>query len=179
MNKNYFALTFISEDRPGIVAKVSKILYENEFNIEDSSSTLLKGFFSMILIVSTDKNFKVNEIKKKFAPLVKELGMATSVRKIEKFKELPKGETFIISVYGADKPGIVYSVSNFLAEKNINIVDLQTKVAGSEQKPVYIMVLEVIIPDNFKDKNWAEELKSVAKSIGIDINIRQIETYEM
>ncbi|MGA1862128.1 ACT domain-containing protein [Deferribacter thermophilus] len=179
MKKNFYALTFISEDRPGIVAKVSKILYENNFNIEDSSSTLLKGFFSMILIVSTDKDYKVNEIKKKFAPLVKELGMATSVRKIEKFQKLPDGKTFIISVYGADKPGIVYTVSNFLAEKHINIVDLQTKVAGSDKKPVYIMVLEVIIPESISDKNWDKELKEIAKSIGIDINIREIETYEM
>ncbi|MGA1846052.1 glycine cleavage system protein R [Deferribacter abyssi] len=179
MKKNYYALTFISEDRPGIVAKVSKVLYENNFNVEDSSSTLLRGFFSMILIVSCTNDYKVNEIKKKFAPLVKELGMAISVRKIDKLKTLPSGETFIISVYGADKPGIVFKVADFLANNEINIIDLQTKVAGSTEKPVYIMVLEVIIPEDLKKQNWVEELKEIAKNINTDISIRHIETYEL
>jgi len=58
MDKNYFAITFVAEDRPGIVADVTKILYDNGFNIDDSSSTLLRGIFAMILVVSTKDQWK-------------------------------------------------------------------------------------------------------------------------
>jgi len=70
--------------------------------------------------------------------------MTTSVKKIDKSSPALEGENYSISVYGADKAGIVYNVSKFLADKSINIVDLQTKVAGKEGKPIYIMIMEVV-----------------------------------
>jgi len=80
-------------------------------------------------------------------------------------------------VYGADKAGIVYNVSRFLADKGINIVDLQTKVAGKEDKPIYIMLLEVVVPKTVST-NWADELKAISKNLGIDVSIKSIEIYE-
>jgi len=65
-------------------------------------------------------------------------------------------------VYGADKAGIVYNVSKFLADKSINIVDLQTKVAGKEGKPIYIMIMEVVAPFSVSSE-WIKELKTLSK----------------
>jgi glycine cleavage system transcriptional repressor len=173
-NKYYYALTFFSEDKPGIVAKISKILFEMGINIEDSSSTLLRGFFSMILLTSTNTEINENELKEKFSALD---GITSSVKKVEKLKKKSNEETFVISVYGADKPGLVYNVSNSLAENHVNIIDLQTKVAGKEDSPVYIMVFEVAVPEN-KSDDWMKELKDISQQMGTDINIRHIETYE-
>ena len=178
MKRNYFALTFVSSDKPGIVAEVSKILYDNGFNIEDSSSTLLRGFFSMILIVSSPESMSEKEFEKIFEPAVKKMDLSMSVMPVNQLippKKLEK--TYVISIYGSDKPGIVYRVTKFLSEKGINIVDLQTKVAGKDDKPLYIMVLEVNIPD-FKDENWIISLKKISDELGTDIHVRQIETYE-
>ncbi len=174
MDRRFYALTFVSEDRPGIVADVTKILYDNGFNIEDSSSTLLRGIFSMILIVSKREDVEVSVIQDLFAPLNY---MTISVKKISRKPPVIEGETYSLSVYGADKAGIVYNVSKFLAEKGINIVDLQTKVAGKEDKPIYIMLLEVVVPQGLGDQ-WKDELKSISKSLGIDLSVKSIETFE-
>jgi glycine cleavage system transcriptional repressor len=178
MKKHYYAATFVSLDRPGIVAEVTKVLYEKGFNIEDSSSTLLRGFFSMILIISHEKLFTPDEIKSMFIKTAEELGLSINITHIESLKEpLKNGKTYIISIYGSDKPGIVYKITKFLAEKNINIVDLQTKVAGKKDRPLYVMVLEVTPLENC-DESWITSLKSISDELGTDINIRQIETYE-
>jgi predicted amino acid-binding ACT domain protein len=55
------------------------------------------------------------------------------------------GQPHIISVYGADRPGIVYMVTKELAGRKVNITDLNTQVVGSKDRPVYVMVLEVDI----------------------------------
>jgi glycine cleavage system transcriptional repressor len=179
--KNYYALAFICEDQPGIVMKVSRILLDNNFNIEDSSSTLLEGIFSMILIVSLEESMSTLQIKKAFAPLVKSLKLSLSVRKLSGVKHEKTDNSnrrYIITVYGSDKPGIVYNIAKVLAYKNINIVDLQTKVIGDEANPVYMMILEILLPISI-DSNWEKDLSDISEQLNIDINIKHVDSYEM
>lgn len=173
-----FAVTLIAADRPGIVAGVSKVFYENRFNIEDSSSTLLQGFFSAIFIVKGKEGRSAKDVKKLFEKFEKEMGVEISVQSMTEAGPKPEGEHYVISVYGSDKPGIVNSVAEYLSAKNINIMDLQTKVAGSKESPIYIMVLEVIVEDEDAVKGWEDDLKKISRNLGTDVNIRHIETYE-
>lgn len=180
-DKNYYALAFICEDKPGIVMEVSRILLSNNFNIEDSSSTLLEGIFSMILIVSSNDILSPLQIKKSFASLVKNLGISISVRKINNLQRDNIGDssnTYLISIYGSDKPGIVYNITKVLAQKNINIIDLQTKLTGEKSNPVYVMLLEGLLPFG-ANEDWKKELYDISKQLGIDVNIRPLDSYEM
>jgi len=176
--ENLFAVTLIASDRPGIVAGVSKVFYENNFNIEDSSSTLLQGFFSAIFIVNCKEGRSSEEVKEKFRELEREMDIEVYVQAMKEPVEKPEGEHYIISVYGSDKPGIVNSIADYLSLRKINIMDLQTKVAGSKTSPIYIMVLEVIIEENAEVAGWEEDLKNISRELGTDVNIRHIETYE-
>ena len=45
-----FIMTAFGKDRPGIVADVTEMLYENGCNLEDTSMTLLAGEFTLILL---------------------------------------------------------------------------------------------------------------------------------
>ena len=171
----HYALTFVSKDRPGIVATVTKVLFEKGFNIADSSSTLLQGVFSMILLVEHPENISEEEIKMYF--MVHEL--IPAVHQIPK-EEMGKddAEHFVLSVYGADKPGIVHSIAQELARLNINIIDLQTQIAGIPPKEAYIMILEVVVPDEI-DPAWVQDVKDTAKEIGTDITVRHLDVFEL
>jgi glycine cleavage system transcriptional repressor len=72
---NYYLLTAIGDDRPGIVAEISKFLYENDFNIENSSMAKLNNEFSMMLIVATDKELDLQDIEKKLTDLANKIGL--------------------------------------------------------------------------------------------------------
>lgn len=49
--KELAIITVMGKDRPGLVAGISRVLAENQVNIEDISQTILQDMFSMILIV--------------------------------------------------------------------------------------------------------------------------------
>ncbi len=177
--KHYYALTVIGKDKPGIVAGVAKVLYELNFNIEDSSSTLLRDQFSMILIVSSQKETGVLELKKAFASIRKDLELSISVRKIEVLDtQKPKSKNYMISIYGSDKIGIVYKTTKSLSDLNINIVDLKTRVTGAK-KDIYIMILEVEVPIEINISIVNDILNNISNNIGVDFSIRPIESYSI
>ncbi len=177
--KYYYALTVIGKDKPGIVAGVAKVLYELNFNIEDSSSTLLRDQFSMILIVSSQNEMGVLELKKSFANVRKELELSISVRKIEVLDtQKTKTKSYMISIYGSDKIGIVYKTTKSLSDLNINIVDLKTRVTGAK-KDIYIMILEVEVPIEMNISILNDILNNISNNIDVDFSIRPIESYSI
>ena len=45
-------ISVLGQDRPGIIAAISEVLYKLDFNIQDVSQTILQSSFSSIFIVS-------------------------------------------------------------------------------------------------------------------------------
>lgn len=177
--KYYYALTVIGKDRPGIVANVAKVLYELNFNIEDSSSTLLKDQFSMILIISNTFQMSLLELKKAFAGIRKNLQLSISARQIDALDvPLKKVKKYMISIYGSDKPGIVYKITKALCDLNINIVDLKTRVSGAK-KDIYIMILEIEVPINVNISSVNNAISAISKEMDVDFSVRPIDSYSI
>src|SRR3990172_11176301 len=121
----YFSVSVMGKDRPGIVAEVSRILYELGLNIEDSTCTILSGQFAMILVVFHEKLQAATEVSPSFDDVRREMGLQVTVHSL-KAEEVVHQKSFaghphIISVYGADRPGIVYTVARELAQRMVNI----------------------------------------------------------
>jgi len=74
-----------------------------------------------------------------------------------------------LSVYGLDKPGIIYEISNILAENNVNIIDI-------EQSVLHGLFVMFIIGDIEKSKVSFEELKEQLekKSKELKVNIHLV-----
>ncbi|WP_022670678.1 glycine cleavage system protein R [Hippea alviniae] len=180
MDKYFYALTVIGRDKPGIVAAVSEVLYNKNISIEDSVSTLLGDQFTMTLIISSETNYGVLELKKSFAKARKELELSISLRRIEKEEAKTKEpeNLYSVSVYGEDKVGIVYTISKAFADNNINILDLRTRLTSADN-PMYVMILEIDLPKDISEDKFKEILNNASKQIGVDYSIRKIETYEL
>ncbi|MEE4253060.1 MAG: ACT domain-containing protein [Desulfuromusa sp.] len=177
----HFALTIIGRDRPGIVSQVTEILFKGGFNIADSSCSILGGQFSMILIISNPDISTKEEFSDTFSPL-EENNLSVFIRTLKPGGEIRtelEGELCMISVYGADKPGIVYQVARELGERSINITDLNTKLIGDKAKPVYVMMLEAMLPENTEVEEvetWMRELK---EKLQVDISVRSLAAMEL
>jgi glycine cleavage system transcriptional repressor len=164
---NSYILTFVSTDKIGIVAEVTKTLFEKGFNISDSSSTRLGSVFSMILLVEHENLFDIEEIKSWFK------GLTISVFISDVWVADEDCDSYLVSVYGSDKPGIVYNVAKSLSDDDINITQLET--AKGE---VYVVVLEVYVKKS-ADDSWKDRLETKAKEIGADISVRKLEVFEL
>ena len=122
-NLAHFAVTIIGKDRPGIVADTAEVLYRLGCNVEDSSCTMLGGDFAMIQIISHEKPFAEGELTDEFRRL-RELGLSAYVRPLNEDEVCytsPHGELCMVSVYGSDRPGIVYRVTRELADRRIEL----------------------------------------------------------
>ena len=70
----------------GIIAKVTKLLYENDVNILDISQTIVSGLFSMIMVVdmsSEHTNFDI--VNQDLHALGEELGLQIRIQRNEIF----------------------------------------------------------------------------------------------
>ena len=178
---SHFALTIIGRDRPGIVSQVTEVLYRLGCNIADSSCSLLGGQFAMILIVSHRDFSGKEDFGDAFASL-EESGLSVFVRTLKPGGERHpalEGEITMISVYGADKPGIVYRVTKALGERRVNITDLNTKLVGSKERPVYVMMLEALLPPDVTEKDLAAVMKGLSGELQVDITVRTITPVEL
>ncbi|HTP65550.1 MAG TPA: ACT domain-containing protein, partial [Geobacteraceae bacterium] len=122
MSLAHFAVTIIGKDRPGIVADAAKILYRLGCNIEDSSCTMLGGDFAMIQIVSHERPFAKVRLADEFRAL-QTMGLSVHVRALHEDEARyrpPQGELCLVTVYGSDRPGIVFRVTSALAGRGVN-----------------------------------------------------------
>jgi glycine cleavage system transcriptional repressor len=177
---NHIALTIIGRDHPGIVARVTEILYRVGCNIADSSCSILGGQFAMILIISHPEYTDRESFGDAFDPLEKE-GLSVFLRTLQPGGEAAPelaGEICLISVYGSDKPGIVYPVARELGNRRINITDLNTKLVGSAERPVYVMMIEAVLPPGMELKEIAAIMADLQQKLHVDISVRDITPVE-
>ncbi|MBW6511269.1 MAG: amino acid-binding protein [Desulfuromonadaceae bacterium] len=178
---HHFALTIVGRDRPGIVAQATEILFKLGCNIADSSCTILGGQFAMILIISHLDYRESADFGDAFAPL-EDVDLSVMIRTLkpggEKYPYL-EGALCMISVYGADQPGIVYHVARALAERKINVTDLNTKLIGTEVRPVYVMMIEAVLPSGLELGELESVLDNIRQEMQVDISVRAIETVEL
>jgi glycine cleavage system transcriptional repressor len=176
-NLTHFAVTVVSKDRPGIVADVTEVLYHLGCNIEDSSCTMLGGDFAMILIVSHEFPFGMEDIETAFGRLHERTGLVIHIRHLEESEVCPieqHGELCLISVYGSDRPGIVYRVTRTLADRGVNITDLNTRLIGTVDEPVYVLMLEAVLPPPLSISEVEGLLASLKDDLSVEIGVRPI-----
>ncbi len=143
-----FALTAIGRDRPGIVAAISEALLELQGNIEDSQMSILRGHFAVMMIVKLPEAVDAGDLERRLQRVRQELELeAIAVNRVDDLGVAAGRPSHVITVYGADHPGIVHAVSAALAERGVNITGLETRLAGAADSPLYVMIIEVAIPE--------------------------------
>lgn len=164
------AITAIGADRPGIVAAVTRVLHERGGNLEDSAMTILGGHFAIMLLVATDED--ADSLREALSDATSALGLTVSVCPAESGER--HGEpTHLLSVYGADQPGIVAGVSGALAQVGANIVNLETQMIGASDTPVYAMLIELETDD---EAGVEAAVTAACERLGIDHSLRAIDT---
>ena len=165
------AVTVVGVDRPGIVSAITKVLFERGCNLEDVSSTILRGHFSMMLVVHVPPAVEPDTLEQELAAAGSDLGLIVTVRPVEEADTHVPDPTHMVSVYGADKPGIVFQVAQALASLGANITDLTSRVIGDDAEPVYAVMLEVAFP---KDAD-PDQLLGLRDQLDVDVSIHPVE----
>lgn len=165
------AVTVVGNDRPGIVAGVTRVLYEAGCNLLDASSTILHGHFSMMLIVLVPDDQSPQELESQLEVVEDELQLRVTVRSVQEAAAEVTPATHMVSVYGADRPGIVFKVTQLLADRGVNITALSSRVIGSDEQPVYALMLEVAAKNDV-----ASQVDGLRDELDVDVTVHPIDS---
>ncbi len=74
-------VSVIGKDKKGIIAQVSNILYKRNINIMDISQTILKRYFTMIMITDLrEMTVSFTELAKELDELGTEIGVSIRIQ---------------------------------------------------------------------------------------------------
>lgn len=167
-----FALGVLGADRPGIVAAVTKVLFEQGCTLADSSMTILNDHFAMMLIIDGPPELSVASLESALTTTARQFDLVVTVRAVPaRMDTHTEGAPYMLSVYGADQPGIVYRIAALLAAEDVNITDLNTRVIGDPGDPVYAMLLEVTLPGSVDHDHLEAELGALAEELCVEANL--------
>jgi glycine cleavage system transcriptional repressor len=172
----HFALSAIGRDRPGIVAGVTGTLLEHEVNLEDSQMAILRGHFTMTLIVSAPDLVDLPALRADLERTRARLGLdAITVSRVSDTPPDERGPSHIVTVYGADHPGLVHAVTAELTHVDVNVTDLNTRLVDQDGDPLYVMMLEVALPDGLGEDELRRLLEVVAREQEVEVSVRPLD----
>lgn len=170
-------VTVVGHDRPGIIAEVTGLLAELGANLEDSSMTILRGHFAMVLVASAEVT---SDEAARALDTLADATLSVSVREVpDESAQLPRpqtvGPSYLLSVHGADRPGIVSTVTARISAVGGNITDLTTRLADG----LYVLVAEVDIPATADMDALHERLTDVARDLRVEVSLRAVATDDL
>lgn len=168
-----FAVLAVGADRPGIVAAVTGALAEAGANLDDTSMSILHGHFAIAMVVGAPVDV---DVAAALTPVAQQLDLTLDVRPIpDGTPPTPPGARWSLAVYGADRPGLVASITAVVADAGGNVVDLTTRLVGDLDRPVYAMQLELALPGGVDPDALTERLGAVADQLGVDCTFSPVD----
>jgi glycine cleavage system transcriptional repressor len=160
-------LTLVGADRPGIVAKVTEALYRAGCALGEASMLRLGANFTIMMMVSDGAGME--KLEAAVRPVARELDLRFHIDPIAGGLHRHQVPNIQVRVHGADRPGIVAQVTGALAGTGFNILELESDVAGAEDKPVYIMNIQGYCDATLEAVE--EALRDlIAQGIGVDVS---------
>ncbi len=171
-------MSSVGPDRPGIVAALGEVLLQWGCNIEDSTMTRLGNEFATILLLNVPDTASLEGLKAAFSPIEQRMGMTVVIKPMEEknITAQAPARPYMISVGGHDRTGITYYVSKVLAEHQVNITDLDAHIIEGEGGPVYIMMIEVNLPETLTPEDLKASLASLEQQLQVEIQLRPMES---
>lgn len=168
-------ISVLGNDRPGIIAAVSRLLYENDSNIENVSQTSLQSEFAGIFIATIPRRMPLPELEAKLAATLDPMGLQVHVKPVESRHEEttgPNTESFVITTRGPDQKGLVARITEIIARHQVNITNCQAVFKGGDDPNDNIMIYEVDIPPQTQQQELFEDLRAKGTELRLTVSIQ-------
>ena len=172
-------ISVMSKDRPGIIADVTGAIYELEGDLADLNQSVLCGYLTMILIATFNSSITPEDVIAKLSHTKSEIKFDAIVKKIDTPIEILKArmpeKTYILTAQGKNKSGLVYGMSSFCYERDINIMDLVTTLADDQ----YTMILQLDLSHIASIKDVRDDLAEYADKTGLRVVLQHNDIFRV
>lgn len=167
----HFIISVMAQDRTGIVADVTGAVKSLKGNLEDMTQTVMRGYFTMILLAQFPEDLQEQQLQQQLQQNSALAGLHITTTPFVKNDQTPQADEdalYVLTSSGPDKPGIVATTAEALRQKNINIVDLNTRTS----KGNYNMMFLVSIPKGTDIAKLKRSLQIIMEDLGLAIELR-------
>lgn len=140
MQNNWLILTLVGEDRPGIVANVTRVLFAAGAALGEASMMRLGNQFAIMMMVRGAGS--PEDVIGILESVRAEFNLKLHVDETDAALHHGREPDVLVTVHGADRTGIVAEVTAALVEAGFNILDLRSDVGGTADAPIYILQIE-------------------------------------
>jgi glycine cleavage system transcriptional repressor len=173
--KQWFALSAIGRDRPGIVADLAELIYECDCNLEDSSMAILGSEFAVLLLLSSQAADAERRLAGACKRLEWEKRLTVFFRALEgepvPYAARERARRYALQAVGVDRAGIVAKIARCLADHGVNIAEMQTQSRPEPESgtPIYTMRMQLDVPDRVDAVALERRLQAIADALQIDV----------
>lgn len=167
-------LTILGDDRPGIVEQLSDRIAAAGANWEESRMARLAGKFAGILRVSVDAD-RADALAASLMAL-QSGGLAVVVEPGSRSDAGP-WRALRLELVGNDHPGIIRDISRALAERQVNIEELDTGVTSAPMSGEALFRARAVLrlPPAVSVERVVSVLESLAGELMVDLAVEQPE----
>ena len=162
-------ITVIGPDRPGLVSAVSDKAAEFGANWADSLMANLAGQFAGIVHLQVPaKNAEALMVALRN---LESPGMRIAVAKGVDTSGAAPTRRIKLDLVGQDRPGIIRSISNQLAQRGISIEKLKTEISSGAMsgEQMFQMNALLVAPASLDDDDLRNGLEGLANELMVDI----------
>lgn len=167
-----FIITFIGDDRPGLVEQLSGTIEQHGGNWQQSQLAQLGGKFAGLILVSLDRD-EDKPLEEALKGLASS-GLSVRVTPCTETAAAPEdGRNIALNVLGPDRPGIVREVSRALAQRRINVVEMESRVdsAAMSGELLFRARIEARVPHDTDMADLQDRLDAIANQMTLDIDL--------
>lgn len=166
---NYVAISAIGVNRPKLIEPFIKAIRDCGCNIVDSRMTVLGDRLAMMLLLSGPWD-AIAKIENSLPRLEEQLQLETIVQRTEPRK--PEGGLmpYAVEVVAVDNIGIVHDITQFFAQREINVEDLYsgTYVAAHTGTQMFSLHMTIGIPTDVSIASLRGEFMEFCDQLNLD-----------
>jgi len=164
-------ITFIANDRPGLIETLSACIQAHQGNWLESKLAQLAGKFTGIIEVNLPKD-NVNALQEQLSALQSQ-GISVLLESVEQGSQSSENKHGLVSIIGLDRAGIVNEISAALAAHHINVesFDSIVEAAPMSGEALFKAELDISLPKTTDIDELDEKLESIALSLDIEYQL--------
>ncbi len=171
-----FIVTFIGDDRPGLVEQLSAVIEKNQGNWHESKLSQLGGKFAGLILVSLPADGGPS-LEADLSALASS-GISVRVTPTDSAATIPSvepapGRNITLTVLGPDRGGIVREISAALAQRHINVLEMDTLVqsAPMSAEMIFQASIDAWIPESANIDDLRSSLDQIADNMTLEIDL--------
>ncbi len=169
-----YIITFIGDDRPGLVEQLSRVIEENRGNWHESQLSQLGGKFAGLVLVSLPGG-GAEQLETSLKALSAS-GLSVRVTPSSVGQHIPSAHKITLSLIGPDRLGIVREISQALASHQVNVIEMDSQVSSAPMSAemLFHARIDAEIPLNSNLDDLTDTLDEIANHMTLDISLDSV-----